>query len=815
MTTPASVLPTASETGGRPGAGPEECLAGQSVGRRLRVVSFSLPADVHQRLLEMGLTPGTELSVVRYAPLGDPMQVDLRGYLLSLRAAEARGVQVVTVDGHAWLSPPRDGYRVPASMATGGGAAVAGCHAALVAVAGNPNSGKSTLFNALTGLSQRVGNYPGVTVERRTGRTCGSHGEPLDLLDLPGTYSLQARQPDEVIARDVLLGRDGHQTPAVIVCVVDATNLERNLYLAAHVAELSIPLVVALTMIDLAERDGVVIDAEALSARLGCPVVPVVAKQRRGLVELRQAISQQLKGRAPQRAPLPGPLDSALSHLAQLLVERDVVEPRLAPVEALLLISSAADVGQPVLPSEVQKALEHARRQLAQAGLDRVAAAVDARYAWVQGIAAATLRRRAGAGAGFSDRVDNWLTHRLWGWPFFLGVMSLMFFSIFRLAEAPMGWIESAQRALQQATHAALPASELSNLLTSGVIPGVGGVVIFLPQILILFFFIGLLEDTGYMARAVFIVDRLMRRVGLSGRAFVPLLSSFACAIPGIMATRTIDNRRDRLVTILVAPLASCSARLPVYSLMIAVLLPVGFSTWQRAGLMLAMYLLGLFAAFAVAWLLRATLFRGERSLLLLEMPPYRRPSLRVTLRRMWERSGIFLRRAGTVILAISVIIWALSTYPRPSKHDASPSQALSASAAGRLGHLIEPMIAPLGYDWKIGVGVISSFAAREVFVGTMAVLYSIEGEGRDSRALREAMLAERRSDGTPVYTPLTCLSLMVFYVLAMQCLSTVAIVRRETNSWRWPLFQVAYMTALAWTAAALVFQVGRLLGYA
>jgi ferrous iron transport protein B len=686
----------------------------------------------------------------------------------------------------------------------------------VVALAGNPNCGKSTLFNALTGLRQRVGNYPGVTVERKLGRTRGSHGEMLELLDLPGAYSLQTRSLDEAVARDALLGRyDDLAAPDVIVCVVDATNLERNLYLAAHLAELGIPLVVALTMVDLAERDGLRVDAPALAAALGCPVVPVVATQRRGLVELRQALTRQLNGPAPHRAPLPSSLDEATASLAPILVQEEGINERFAQAEALLLLSAADDANDASLSLYARRVVAEARLHVERAGLDRVSAAVDARYAWVQEIARTALGGGEGTTGAFSHRLDAYLTHRLWGWLFFLGVMGLMFVSIFTLAETPMGWIERAQQALQTAVKGALPAGDFRDLLADGIISGVGGVVLFLPQILILFFFIGLLEDTGYMARAVFIIDRVMSRVGLSGRSFVPMLSSFACAIPGIMATRTIDNRKDRLVTILVAPLVSCSARLPVYSLMIAVLLPVGYGAWHRAGLMLGLYLLGLAAAFSMAWLFRATLFRGERSLLLMEMPPYRRPSLRVTLLRMWERSVLFLRRAGTVILAISILIWALSTYPKPSDSDATPADALASSAAGRMGRAVAPLIAPLGYDWKIGVGIISSFAAREVFVGTMAVLYSIEGGGGGARGLREAMLAERRPDGTAVYTPVTALGLMVFYVLAMQCLSTVAVVRRETNSWRWPLLQVAYMTVLAWAGAAFVFNVGRWLGYA
>jgi ferrous iron transport protein B len=379
-----------------------------------------------------------------------------------------------------------------------------------------------------------------------------------------------------------------------------------------------------------------------------------------------------------------------------------------------------------------------------------------------------------------------------------------------------MEWIKSGTDALSGWVGGQLPESLLRSLLVDGVIAGVGGVVVFLPQILILYLFLGLLEDSGYMARAAFMMDRVMASVGLHGKSFIPLLSSFACAIPGIMAARTVENRKDRLVTILVAPLMSCSARLPVYGLMIAVLIPSA-SALTQAGLMLSMYLLGIAAAFTMAFLFKRTLFRTESSMLLLELPPYRRPLLKSIAQRMAERATIFLTRAGTVILALSVILWALATFPRPTATTTTPSAALSQSYAGQLGHLIEPAIRPLGYDWKIGVGLISSFAAREVFVGTMSIVYQLDGEraqGKDPAALRDTMRAAQRDNGTPTFTPLTCLSLMVFYVLAMQCISTVAIVRRETNSWRWPLFQIAYMTGLAWTGAFLVYQGGRWLGF-
>lgn len=685
----------------------------------------------------------------------------------------------------------------------------------LVVIAGNPNSGKSTLFNALTGLRQKVGNYPGVTVEKKLGRCFGPHGEAFDLLDLPGTYSIAARSPDEAVARDVLLGRrPDTPAPDAILCVVDATNLERNLYLVSQLAELGRPLVVALAMVDLAERQDIRIDPEALGAKLGCPVIPVIASRRHGLVALRQALAQQLEGRAPQRAPLPAALASVAETVGEALGREQRIAAGAVLSEALLLISAPDAKADAALSPALRGTVTYAREELKRAGLDPLSAAITARYAWVHEIVTASLRPHSGDGAMVSDRVDAWLTHKVWGWLFFLGVMGLMFFTIFYVADIPMGWIEAGQNALADWVKAKMAEGDLRDLLSDGVIAGVGGVVIFLPQILILFLFIGLMEDTGYMARAAFIIDRLMQRVGLHGKSFVPMLSSFACAIPGIMAARTIDNRKDRLVTILVAPLMSCSARLPVYALMIAVLLPVGFPAWQKAGLMLAMYLLGMLAAFGMAWLFRRTLFRGEHSLLLLEMPPYRRPSLRVTLVRMLERGGIFLRRAGSVILAISILIWALSTYPKPTQPDATPAQALAGSAAGRLGHAIEPAIRPLGYDWKIGVGIISSFAAREVFVGTMSVIYSIENNDDATTSLRSAMLAERRPDGRPVYTAGVCVGLMVFYVLAMQCLSTLAVVRRETNSWRWPIFQVAYMTVLAWVGAYVAYHGVQVLGW-
>ena len=682
-----------------------------------------------------------------------------------------------------------------------------------VAIAGNPNTGKTTIFNALTGLRQKVGNYPGVTVEKKTGRFFGSHGETMELIDLPGSYSLQVRSPDEAVARDLLLGRvEGERRPDIIIAVVDASNLDRHLYIAAQMLELGIPLVIALNMVDVAEERGLVIDLVELKERLGVPVIPMVASKGTGIIELKQAVSRSPLHKPEQRAQFPIVFEREISTLARFA-------PALTEASRMdaMLFLSLDDHGlaEAHLPPEQLAAITASQARLRSAGIDPIAAPVDARYDWVSAICSTAIHRRGEDmdGLTISDRLDMILTHRLWGWVAFIAMMTLMFFCIFTVASYPMDWIDSGFEALKGWAQTQIPDGNLQSLVVDGIISGVGGVVIFLPQILVLFFFLGLLEDSGYMARAAFIMDRLMSRVGLHGKSFVPMLSSFACAIPGVMATRTIENRKDRLVTILVAPLMSCSARIPVYVVMIAVMLPAA-GALQRAGIMLTMYLLGLVAAFVMAWIFKKTLLKSETPMLLLELPPYRAPVLRGIAQRMWERAMIFLRRAGTVILALSIILWALLTFPKPQNPEATDSEALAHSIGGRMGHAIEPIIAPLGYDWKIGIGLIASFAAREVFVGTMGQIYNIEDADEQSEGLREQMRNERRPDGTALFTPLVCLSLMVFYVLAMQCVSTVAIVRRETGGWTWPLFQIAYMTALAYLGALIVYQGGKLIGF-
>ncbi len=687
------------------------------------------------------------------------------------------------------------------------------------AVVGNPNCGKTTLFNALTGLRQKVGNYPGVTVEKKMGITYSQHGRPIQIIDLPGAYSLAARSPDEAVLRDVLLGRRADTPqPDRIICVVDACNLERNLYLVHQVLDLGRPVVIALNMMDLAAASGIRVDPQRLEAELGVPVIPTEAVHGKGLVPLRLAMSRIELPLAKHRWDVPVEIAPAVSALQVSLTENDGRPPLIARAEALLLLTDFDAVrvaGSTPHSTQTAAVLAHWRRSFEGKGTDWSGLLIRSRYDAINRLCAGVIRRTREQGLSLSDRVDAVLCHSLWGWLFFAGLMAAVFFSIFSLAEYPMNWIDSGVASLADGVKGAMAAGDLRDLITDGVIGGVGGIVIFLPQILILFFFIGLLESTGYMARAAFIMDRPMSKVGLHGKSFIPLLGSYACAIPGIMATRTIENAKDRLVTILVAPLMSCSARLPVYLLMIATLLPGdAMPATTKAGIMLAMYALGTLGAFGFAWLFKRTLFQSAPPLMIMELPPFQPPRVKEILRQMTERGWLFLKNAGTIILGISIVLWFLTTYPKHPDPAATPTQQIAHSFAGQAGHLLEPVIKPLGFDWRIGIGLITSFAAREVFVSSMGVIFGVEGADDDTAPLRDALRAATWPDGAALFTPLVCISLMVFYVFAMQCMSTLAIVKRETNSWRWPLFQTAYMTGTAWLLCLLVYRAGRAFGF-
>ena len=689
------------------------------------------------------------------------------------------------------------------------------------ALVGNPNCGKSTLFNALTGLKQKVGNYPGVTVEKKEGVAWSQHGQAMTVIDLPGAYSLAARSPDEAITRDVLLGRRADTPqPDRILCIVDATNLERNLYLVHQILDLGRPIILVLNMMDLAAQAGLRIRISRLEKELGVPVIACEAVRGKGLIELKLAMSRPDLPLPRHRWDIPAPIAPAVTALQASLQENDGRAPLIGRAEALLLLTDQDTVrvaGSTRLSARTTEILRAWQQRWETAGTDWAGTLVSSRYDAIGKLCHELVERDGTAPhATASDKIDAVVTHPVWGWVALAAVMAALFLSIFVFAQPPMDWINNLATALGDAVKNHMAPGDFRDLLTDGAIAGVGTVVAFLPQILILFFFIGLLEDTGYMARAAFIMDRMMNRVGLNGKSFIPLLSSHACAIPGIMATRTIEDPRDRLVTILVAPFMSCSARLPVYLLMIAVLVPVGtVSVATKVGLMFMMYALGAGGAFFFAWLFKRTLLKGEPPMMIMELPPYRVPKLKDVALHMAQRAGMFLKRAGTVILGISIVLWFLTAYPK-APAGATPAQQSAQSIAGRAGHALEPVIKPLGFDWRIGIGLISSFAAREVFVSTMGVVFAVDQtedeKGREQ--LRTAIAEARWPDGRKLFTPLVCLTLMIFYVFAMQCMSTIAVVRRETNTWRWPLFQLAYQTGTAWVVCLAVYQTGRMLGY-
>ena len=662
------------------------------------------------------------------------------------------------------------------------------------ALVGNPNCGKTTLFNALTGMRQKVGNYPGVTVERKEGTCYDQHGDELLLIDLPGAYSLNARSPDEEILRDVLLGRrDDTPTPDAVIVILDASNPERNLYLATQVLELGLPTILVLNMTDVAASQNLELDATAIGAAVGVPAIPMQANNRKGLPELRIAMSRPDLPASSHHIALPDDVNRSLEEFVKKSGDKTLADNERA---ALYLLDEST--------------------RKTHSNNDWENHLIAARYDAIQKICERAVKQSDSNTPSTTDRLDAFFLHKVWGWVALAGIMILIFSLIFSFAAIPMGWIEAAFAWLTDIITQIMPPGDLRNLITGGMIAGVSGVVIFLPQILILFFFIGLMEDTGYMSRVAFMMDRLMAKVGLNGKAFVPVLSSYACAIPGIMATRTIEDPKDRLITIMVAPWASCSARIPVYLLMIAILIPQSqVPLLTKVGFMVGLYALGTFSIFAAAWIFNKILHRKVKTAPIMELPLYKAPSLRTVTLHMWERSKIFIRRAGTVILGISILLWAAENYPKTPGADKATQ--VENSYAGKIGHAIEPVIKPLGYDWKIGIGLVASFAAREVFVSAMSITYNVEEEDDDEAAfnkLRDRMQDAKRPDGTPVFTPLVCLSLMIFYLFAMQCMSTIAVVRRETNSWKWPIFQTAFMTGTAYIMALIVYQGGLLLGF-
>jgi ferrous iron transport protein B len=728
--------------------------------------------------------------------------------------------------------------------------AASATQAGVVVVLGNPNVGKTTLFNALTGQNERVGNYPGITVERRSGSVTSAAGTKFELVDVPGAYSLSARSLEEQVALDAALGLNGNPKPSLAVVVVDAGQLIRNLYLVLQLVEFQVPLLVVLTMLDeVSERPP---SPDRVGQIFGLPCIGVNPRSKAGVEQLREAIAHVLKTppRGDAAVTYPAALRKDIDRVADFLPRawRSNVEHDRALATWALLSSERDD--ELSLPVELREVCETVRVAANEVSRDLDLEIIGARYAFIDAAVANVYADvpLAHPMVDWTERLDRVLLHPGYGFAIFIVLMLGIFQSLFSWADPAIAVIEAAVSWLQETALAYLSPGFISDLVIQGVLGGLGNVVVFLPQIVLLFLMVGLLEDSGYMARVAYLMDRVLRGVGLHGKAFVPMLSGLACAVPAIMATRTMERRRDRLLTMMVVPLMSCSARLPVYALIVGALFPPShvFGLVPVQGLlMVGMYLFSTLTTLAAAWVLGRTVVRGQRVPLILELPRYRWPSLKDTLRMVWHRTQAFLVEAGTVILGFTILLWLLLSYPKPPQSSstavpqaqteisatAAPTNTAQAavtpqplvpeptpieySFAGRFGKAIAPATAPLGFDWKLTIGIVGAFSAREVFVSTMGLVFGLDGNDDAIEPLRESMRAETRSDGKPAYPPLVGLSLMVFFALACQCMSTIAVVRRETQSWRWPALLFVYMTTLAYVASLIVYQGGRLLGFA
>ncbi len=714
-----------------------------------------------------------------------------------------------------------------------------------IALIGNPNCGKTAIFNHLTGLDQKVSNYPGITVEKKTGKLKSDSDDVINVLDLPGTYSITPESIDErVVAEQFMDWIHGINRPSAIISVVDATNLSRNLYLTTQLLDLGIPVILALNMMDRVKDKSVLPEFSDLKEKFGlAAVVPMSALEGWGLNELKNAIQTSITIRNPRKSRMLFSshleVHELLNPLSEYLQQQFDYTPRLARVQALRLITrqSAVDLyrpphsGEHYFDTEIVSIIEELREAAVQAiekaGLNHRTLEATIRYTWLDNLLQQSENKEVEVLRKItrSEKLDKILTHPIFGPIIFISLLVFIFQSIFSWSTYPMDWIDAGIGLIGNSILDIMSAGILRDLIVEGIIGGVGAILIFLPQILILVFFMTLLEDSGYMSRVAFIFDKFMTKVGLHGRSVLPLMSGYACAIPGVMATRTIDGWKERLTTIMVLPLMSCSARLPIYALMIGAFIPARkvFGLFNLQGLtFIFMYFLGTFTALVIAKILSKFIKTKGHSSFVMELPPYRVPLMRSVFHQVYSRGKLFLFNAGKIIMAISVVLWFLASFPKVTVDSTNISNLeqieivnpIHNSYAGKIGHTIEPIIAPLGFDWKIGVGLITSFAAREVVISTLATLYNVEGDGENVVSLSESMKNDiNPKTGLPVYSTLVALSLMVFYVFAAQCMATFAIVRYETNSWKWPLIMITYMTSLAYIASFLVYQGGSLIG--
>ncbi|MBF0331558.1 MAG: ferrous iron transport protein B [Candidatus Omnitrophica bacterium] len=752
-----------------------------------RVVKVTGEKAIRKRLLEMGFVKGTEINITKQAPLGDPMELVLKGYHVSLRRDEANDVNV-EVDSDVMADKKK----------------------LRIALCGNPNAGKTSLFNALTGGRQHVGNWAGVTVEKKEGYTTfGDYS--VEVVDLPGTYSLTAFSMEELIARDYII----HEAPDVVINVIDSTNLERNLYLSTQLIELGCKAVIALNMADEARHKGIVINMQKLGELVGMPVVSTVAKDGTGIKDLlREAVAVKESKEPLSRhihinygADVENEIKKIQGELRKDAVLSGLYSTRWLAVK---LLEHDKQVFQEAMSGTADHTGVLAQVELSHAHIEKILndeseiILADARYGFIKGVLGETYSHRTIDRITLSDNIDKVLTNRILGIPILIGLLWVMFQTTFVLGAYPMAWIDSLVGVLSTYVSSVLPAGILKDLVVNGIISGVGGVVVFLPNIMILFFFISLFEDTGYMARAAFIMDRVMHTLGLHGKSFIPMIMGFGCNTTAIISTRTLENKTDRMLTILINPLISCSARLPVY-----ILLAGAFFGKNAGTVIFGVYLTGIVLAILVGQVFRKTLFRGEAAPFVMELPPYRWPTMHSILIHVWDKGSIFLKKVGGVILIAAILIWFVTAFPRPSHapDGAVAPDAMAQSYAGQAGKLVEPVLRPLGFGWKGGVALLTGVAAKEIVVSTFGVLYQAGDKvNHESEGLRNAL----RQD----MTPLAALSFMLFTLIYIPCVGALGAMYRELGSLKWTLFAVGYSLTLAWVVSFLVYQGGMFLGF-